>query len=154
MSFLHFSAPRIASDVVVIGNSGAEFEARGYISAYAIKTGALRWRICTVPGDPKLPFEHPELEWAATTSSLPRSWRSARARDAREDATILGLEATREVFDSTIEQEDYAMGEKAQQSAESGLLSHLVFGRNEPALHHYHNTFREALNLPPLERVD
>ena len=27
-------------------------------------------------------------------------------------------------------------------------------GRNEPALHHYHNTFREALNLPPLERVD
>ena len=74
--------------------------------------------------------------------------------DARQDATILGLEATREVFDSTIEQEDYAMGEKAQQSAESGLLTHLLFGRNEPALHHYHNTFREALNLPPLERVD
>ena len=46
------------------------------------------------------------------------------------------------------------MGEKAQQSAESGLLTHLLFGRNEPALHHYHNTFREALNLPPLERVD
>jgi hypothetical protein len=38
--------------------------------------------------------------------------------------------------------------------AESGTLEHLIFGRNEPALHHYHNTFREALNLPPLERVD
>ena len=74
--------------------------------------------------------------------------------DARDEATILGLEATREVFDSTIEQEDYAMGERAQQVAENGTLTHLLFGRNEPALHHYHNTFREALNLPPLERVD
>ena len=75
-------------------------------------------------------------------------------RAPNEPTSPLGLEATREVFDSTIEQEDYAMGEKAQQSAESGLLTHLLFGRNEPALHHYHNTFREALNLPPLERVD
>ncbi len=46
------------------------------------------------------------------------------------------------------------MGERAQQVAENGTLTHLLFGRNEPALHHYHNTFREALNLPPLERVD
>lgn len=46
------------------------------------------------------------------------------------------------------------MGEKAQQSAKSGLLTYLLFGRNEPALHHYHKTFREALNLPPLERMD
>ena len=74
--------------------------------------------------------------------------------DARDEATVLGLEATREVFDSTIEQEDYAMGERAQQVAENGTLTHLLFGRNEPALHHYHNTFREALNLPLLERVD
>ena len=74
--------------------------------------------------------------------------------DARKDAAVLGLEATREVFDSTIEQEDYAMGAKTQQVAENGLLTHLLFGRNEPALHHYHNTFREALNLPLLERVD
>lgn len=26
-----------------------------------------------------------------------------------------------------------------------------IFGRNEPALHHYHNTYREALGMEPLE---
>lgn len=63
------------------------------------------------------------------------------------------LEASMEIFDSTIEKEDYLMGETTQRSAEDGTLTHMLFGRNEPALHHYHNTFREALNLPPLEVV-
>jgi hypothetical protein len=26
----------------------------------------------------------------------------------------------------------------------------VVFGRNEPALHHYHNTYRAALGMEPL----
>ena len=60
-------APYIAKDVVVIGNSGGEYDARGYVSAYETRDGALRWRFFTVPGDPSLPFEHPELEWAAET---------------------------------------------------------------------------------------
>ena len=68
-----------------------------------------------------------------------------------DDSGIPSLQAFSEVFDSTIEKEDYAMGELAQKSVENGLLDHLVFGRNEPALHHYHNTFRAALNMPPLE---
>ncbi len=63
------------------------------------------------------------------------------------------IEATMEIFDSTIEQEDYRMGETTQQAAESGVIDHLLFGRNEPALHHYHNTIRSALKLPPLEAV-
>jgi len=63
------------------------------------------------------------------------------------------IEASMEIFDSTIEKEDYLMGETTQRSAENGFLEHLIFGRNEPALHHYHNTFRAALNLPPLEEV-
>jgi len=29
----------------------------------------------------------------------------------------------------------------------------LTFGKNEPALHHYHNTFREALDLDPLPLI-
>ena len=74
--------------------------------------------------------------------------------DSRQAAVAFSLEASREIFDSTIEQEDYAMGETTQRAAESGAITHLMFGRNEPALHHYHNTFREALNLPPLERID
>ncbi len=74
--------------------------------------------------------------------------------ESRAEATAFTLEASMEVFDSTIEQEDYLMGETTQQAARNGLLKHLNFGRNEPALHHYHNTFREALNLPPLEPID
>ena len=58
-----------------------------------------------------------------------------------------------EIFDSTIEQEDYQMGETTQQAAQSGLLDHVVFGRNEPALHHFHRNYREALGQPPLEPV-
>lgn len=60
-------APYIAKDLVIIGNSGAEMDARGYITAYDSKTGIQRWRFFTVPGDPKLGFEHPELEMAAKT---------------------------------------------------------------------------------------
>ena len=43
------------------------------------------------------------------------------------------------------------MGESTQKAAENGLLEHLLFGRNEPALHHFHNTFREALGMAVLE---
>ena len=65
--------------------------------------------------------------------------------------SLPSLASVMEVFDSTIEQEDYLMGETTQPSAENGLIEHLIFGRNEPALHHYHNTFRAALQMPPLE---
>ncbi|MBK7950257.1 MAG: PQQ-dependent dehydrogenase, methanol/ethanol family [Deltaproteobacteria bacterium] len=60
-------APRVVKGLVVIGNGGAEKGVRGYVSAYDAKTGAPRWRFYTVPGDPKQPFEHPELEQAAKT---------------------------------------------------------------------------------------
>ena len=60
-------APRIVKDKVIIGNGGAEYGVRGYVSAYAIESGALVWRFWTVPGDPSLPFEHPEMEFAAKT---------------------------------------------------------------------------------------
>lgn len=45
-------APRAANGLVYIGNAGAEYGVRGYVSAYAVETGALRWRFYTVPGDP------------------------------------------------------------------------------------------------------
>ncbi|MEM9174551.1 MAG: SRPBCC family protein [Myxococcota bacterium] len=67
---------------------------------------------------------------------------------------VVSFEAIKEVFDSTIEQEDYLMGVQQQRAAESGQLSHIVFGRNEPALHHYHARHREAMGLPPLEKLD
>jgi quinohemoprotein ethanol dehydrogenase len=60
-------APRAAAGKVYIGNGGAEFGVRGYVSAYDATTGELVWRFFTVPGDPSLPFEHPEMEMAAKT---------------------------------------------------------------------------------------
>ncbi len=64
------------------------------------------------------------------------------------------LEASLEVFHSTIEQEDYVMGEMQQRAAENGQLKEVIFGRNEPALHHFHNNYREALGQPPLQKVE
>ena len=45
-------APRIAKDLVIIGNGGADYGVRGYVSAYKIETGELAWRFFTVPGNP------------------------------------------------------------------------------------------------------
>ncbi|MDX1649636.1 MAG: PQQ-dependent dehydrogenase, methanol/ethanol family [Myxococcota bacterium] len=60
-------APRVVKGKVILGNGGAEFGVRGYVSAYDAETGALVWRFYTVPGDPREPFEHPELAMAAET---------------------------------------------------------------------------------------
>ena len=66
----------------------------------------------------------------------------------------LSLEASAELFLSTVEHEDYAMGVKSQAAANSGLIDYFVFGRNEPALHHFHNNYRAALGQPALPDYD
>ena len=60
-------APRIAKGMVLIGNAGAEYGVRGYISAYDAETGKPIWRTYTVPGDPSHGFESKALESAAKT---------------------------------------------------------------------------------------
>ena len=60
-------APRIVEDLVVIGNGGAEFGVRGYVTAYDRETGEQRWRFYTVPGNPEEGFEQQALEMAAET---------------------------------------------------------------------------------------
>jgi quinohemoprotein ethanol dehydrogenase len=60
-------APRVIKGKVIIGNGGAEFGVRGYVSAYDAATGKMAWRFYTVPGDPSQPFEAPILEQAAKT---------------------------------------------------------------------------------------
>ncbi len=60
-------APRVVKGNVIIGNGGAEFGVRGYVSAYDAMSGRLVWRFYTVPGNPRLGFESPALEHAATT---------------------------------------------------------------------------------------
>ena len=60
-------APRILNDMVIIGNGGAEYGVRGYITAYDAGTGEQLWRFYTVPGNPEDGFETEDMELAAAT---------------------------------------------------------------------------------------
>jgi quinohemoprotein ethanol dehydrogenase len=67
-------APEVAGDVVVIGNAGGDYDARGYVSAYDRVTGEFAWRFFVVPRDPALgPQEHAELEEIALPTWDPES---------------------------------------------------------------------------------
>lgn len=68
--------PQIAKGKVVIGNSGAEFGVRGYISAFDLETGKFAWRFFMVPGDPKNEIEHPEMEVASKTWDVDSEWKA------------------------------------------------------------------------------
>ncbi len=69
-------APQVAGKVVVIGNAGGEYDARGYVSAYDLGSGKLAWRFFTVPGDPSKPQENPELNAALKTWDPKSAWDS------------------------------------------------------------------------------
>ena len=62
-------APRVVKDKVMIGNGGAEFGVRGYVTAYDARTGTQAWRFYTVPGNPAEPFESEAMRKAAETWS-------------------------------------------------------------------------------------
>ncbi|MBC8380714.1 MAG: PQQ-dependent dehydrogenase, methanol/ethanol family [SAR92 clade bacterium] len=62
-------APRIVKGMVIIGNGGAELGVRGYVSAYDVNTGEMKWRFYTVPGNRNKPQESPALEAALETWS-------------------------------------------------------------------------------------
>ena len=62
-------APRIVGDAVVIGNGGAEYGVRGYVTAYDAGTGKRLWRTHTVPGNPADGFESEAMRAAAGTWS-------------------------------------------------------------------------------------
>ncbi|HEX5420062.1 MAG TPA: PQQ-dependent dehydrogenase, methanol/ethanol family, partial [Gammaproteobacteria bacterium] len=59
-------SPRVYDGLIVIGNGGGDFGARGYISAYDAENGKEAWKFYIVPGDPaKMP------EGAASDSVMP-----------------------------------------------------------------------------------
>lgn len=68
-------APRAINGKIIIGNGGAEYGVRGYVSAYDAATGALLWRFFTVPGDPALPAESEAMQMAAATWSGDVYWK-------------------------------------------------------------------------------
>lgn len=66
-SYTITGAPRVFNGKVLIGNGGAEYGARGYVTAYDAETGNQAWRWFTVPGDPSKPFEDESMAAAAKT---------------------------------------------------------------------------------------
>jgi len=78
----------------------------------------------------------------------------ARALAARMKMSVSEMLGQRmESFASVIESEDYVAAASGHRGALSGAQEYMIFGRNEPALHHYHNTYRAALGMSPLEAV-
>jgi quinohemoprotein ethanol dehydrogenase len=76
-SYTITGAPRVFKGKVYIGNGGAEYGARGYVTAYDAETGKQVWRFYTVPGDPAQAYESKALEEAAKTwDPAGRYWES------------------------------------------------------------------------------
>ena len=76
------------------------------------------------------------------------------AKKVPEEARPLVLHELTARFGNIIRDEDYVVSASQQVTASSGAVAHVVFGRNEPALHHYHNTYRAALGMEPLPLLD
>jgi quinohemoprotein ethanol dehydrogenase len=73
-SYTITGAPRVFKGKVIIGNGGAEYGVRGYITAYDADTGRQAWRWFTVPGDPSKPFEDASMAMAAKTWDPAGRW--------------------------------------------------------------------------------
>ena len=91
-------APRVVRGNVIIGNAGAEFGVRGYVTAYDAETGDQRWRFHTVPGNPADGFENDAMRAAAETwtgewwfmGGGGTVW-DGMAYDAEEDLLYIGV---------------------------------------------------------------
>ena len=64
-------APRVFDGKVLIGNSGAEAAARGYVSAYDAETGKKLWRFYLVPGNPAERAAQPANQRGADAIAAP-----------------------------------------------------------------------------------
>jgi quinohemoprotein ethanol dehydrogenase len=84
-------APRVVKDMVIIGNGGAEFGVRGYVSAYDAATGRQRWRFYTVPnpsGQPDGAASDPIMAKAAVTWSANGQWKQSGGGGTVWDAIV------------------------------------------------------------------
>ena len=77
-SYASTGAPRVVKGRVIIGTGGAEFNQRGFVSAYDAQTGKLDWRFYTVPGDPSKSDGQPSdgpLKTIAAKTWAPGTWK-------------------------------------------------------------------------------
>ena len=83
--------PRVVNNRVIIGNGGAEFGVRGYVSAYDANTGGLEWRFYTVPnpdGEPDGAASDGVLQTAARTWSEEGQWRESGGGGTAWDSIV------------------------------------------------------------------
>jgi PQQ-dependent dehydrogenase (methanol/ethanol family) len=74
LSYTITGAPRVFKGKVIIGNGGAEYGVRGYVTAYDAESGKQAWRWFVVPGDPSKPFEDESMARAAKTWDPAGRW--------------------------------------------------------------------------------
>lgn len=67
-------APRVFADTVIIGNGGAEYGVRGYLTGYDAETGRQKWRWFAVPGNPADPPEDASMARALRTWDPAGRW--------------------------------------------------------------------------------
>ena len=89
---------------------------------------------------------YPDPENASRSISRIGFYAPADLADEAREPMKLGMQ----FFASVIRDEDFRAAALSQVGANSGVTDHVIFGRNEPALHHYHNTYREVLGMEPL----
>ncbi len=75
-SYTVTGAPRAVKGRVIIGNGGAEYGVRGYVTAYDVSTGKQAWRFYTVP-NPGEKQENAAMEKAVKTWDPEGSWKEA-----------------------------------------------------------------------------
>jgi hypothetical protein len=93
--------------------------------------GVILVRVYPVAGDPRRSVSKVSFH----------SWPEAPADDPG------AAKEMQQQFAAVIRDEDYVAAAASQVGADSGLVEEVIFGRNEPALHLHHNTYREALGL-------
>lgn len=94
MSYSSTGAVYIAGNVAVIGDRGSDMDhgaVRGYVSAFDVDTGALKWRVYTVPDAPGKPFESP-LRSRWERARVNRSVSSYRSSTRRSKSYITRLD--------------------------------------------------------------
>ena len=99
------------------------------------------------PHGPDPNQSYSQIAFYAHKSMQAAAWADA---DVAEQTAVERAQA----FANIIRDEDYWVAASAHKGALSGAQDHVTFGRNEPALHHYHNTYREALNMAPLGLIE
>lgn len=93
--------PRVVKDLVIIGFGGAEFGARGYVSAYHADSGKLAWRFYTTPNPEGKPDNAASDSIMATAYA---SWSKTRKPDDWHESGGGGTVWDAIVYDAELDQ--------------------------------------------------